>query len=158
MYLQDFQRLGGIFVPGKVIKSTTKTVSMQGELHLQGEVFYIKIRHRRNGFVRITQVCGRTISEALNGKSRLKEIWAQAIQDNRAGLRDFVNTRKKRTFVWGVIVIAYLLCGCIALRNLLLVGPTAPALIVILASIVLTSICFSCKGLMLKDRLVIKEE
>jgi len=137
MYLQDFQKIGGIFVPGEILDATLKTVCMQGELHLGKNIFYIKIKAKKGSLVKIVQVCGRTIEEAEESKQKLKEIYITSFRENLFHLKDFVRARQVRFLKWLFLVLLDLFCMVFAAYCILMRGFSLFVLIVGICSLFL---------------------
>lgn len=150
MYLYDFQKIGGIFIPGKVLNCSLNRVEMQGELHLYNHIFYIKIRAKRNCLVRITKVCGQTSEEAYVSKEKLKQIWYNALE-GKSGLADIVNRRKQRIIQWMALLFMYVVCFLFSAWRILACGVSVAFMATMLLSIILFFFCFFNRDRMLKE-------
>lgn len=152
MYLQDFTKIGGVFVPSKVLHTSRKSVSMRGQLHLQGEVFHIKILAKKGQYLKITKVCGKTAKESISCKERLLHIYSEALKNNAYGLRTYVQTRQRRKLTWSLITLLDFLCIILSVVNLYKHGPLLSLVTACIISILLFVLCIKCKMPMLHGK------
>ncbi len=153
MYLYDFQKIGGIFIPGQVIDASTRHVEMQGELHLYNQVFHIKIKAKRNCLVRITKVCGTSAEEAYIAKEKLKKIWYNAL-DGKSSLTEVVNKRKQRIIQWMGLLFMYAVCFLFSMWRILTCGISIAFVVSMILSVVLFLFCIFFRDRMLKESLI----
>lgn len=158
MYLQDYQILGGIFLPLQVLKCDIKRqyVMMRGTLILNNKDFYITIITRHNRLTKITKVAGKSPQEAINNKKQLNQIRAHGIHTNTGGLRSYVLKRGLRFLLWLLVTLGYLLCAGLCIINIAKWGFRCFPILILVTCLLLFFICLCYKDRLIQERLGLK--
>lgn len=154
MYLQDYQLLGGIFVPKQVLKcdESRGIVIIRGSLLLNDKDYHITIVGRKGRLTKITKVAGETIEKASTDKQELNLIRAQGIQNNTGGLRNFVVGRILRTSFWYFLMFEYLICLLLCSMHIAKKGITLFSVVGIIVCIIMASFSIKMKSWLIMER------
>jgi len=156
MYLQDFIKIGGIFVPGKVLSTTLTCLKMRGSLELQGKSYPIVICTRKGKLTRIEKVCGSTSEEAVASKRELMEFHTYCVRTDAFGLRSFVRKRQSRFLSWVLCVVMSIFCITMSFVTYLVRGYTPLTITTIIGSILLLILCVLFKKRIIYDKIVFR--
>lgn len=154
MYLQDYQLLGGIFVPRQVLKCDEKhgIVVMRGSLLLNDKDFHITISAKRERLTKIIRVAGETMEIAKDNKRELNMIRAHGIHMNVGGLRTFVSRRVLRNAAWYLLMLLYLICFLVCGIHIAKHGITTVSVVGIIICMAMTVFGVKNKSLLVMER------
>lgn len=135
MYFRDFQILGAIFQVGKVHASNGRTSIMSGEMHLENQVFHVKLKLRRYGLTKVIGVSGSTREAALNDRKKLHSIYRDALRANTNNIRDLAKRRLIRKMVFALIMLSYLLYSAVSISKIVYTGFVLSNVVLLLISL-----------------------